>query len=250
MKHRFLNGVVTAAMIAAALAIFYALFCAFLVMARDADEPEQREVVIDLPAEGAPVAEGAEIGIEVGGIEIYREGDGPAPAWYDPTEPMAAEWSANARVCDDQRTSGLQSDYILDVPLNAEFQTYLHGLWEENGVPYTLAVAVIEQESNYNPAAISPTNDWGLMQINEVCHEWLEAELGIDDWLDPYQNAKAGVYILAGYYAKYHYDSGTLVAYNRGQAYAEKLFAAGIYETDYSRRVIGIRWRLEHGGAE
>lgn len=27
-------------------------------------------------------------------LEIYVEGEGPAPAWYDPTEPMAAEWKA------------------------------------------------------------------------------------------------------------------------------------------------------------
>ena len=40
------------------------------------------------------------------------------------------------------------------------------------------------------------------------------------------------------------------MAYNMGQAAAEELFAQGVYETDYSRRVIGIRWRLEHGGTE
>lgn len=34
------------------------------------------------------------------------------------------------------------------------------------------------------------------------------------------------------------------------QAAVEALFKAGVFETDYSRRVIGIRWRLEHGGAE
>ena len=31
------------------------------------------------------------------GIEIYREGEGEPPAWYDPTEPMAAEYSASYR---------------------------------------------------------------------------------------------------------------------------------------------------------
>ena len=31
------------------------------------------------------------------GIEIYREGEGEPPAWYDPDEPMAAEYSASCR---------------------------------------------------------------------------------------------------------------------------------------------------------
>lgn len=31
------------------------------------------------------------------GLPTYTEGDGPAPEWYDPTEPMAAEWVANDR---------------------------------------------------------------------------------------------------------------------------------------------------------
>ena len=30
-------------------------------------------------------------------FERYVEGEGPAPEWYDPTEPMAAEWVANDR---------------------------------------------------------------------------------------------------------------------------------------------------------
>ena len=231
---------------AAALAAFYGLFSAFVVMARDADEPERREVVIDISGAGAPVAEDAEFvtDINVGNIEIYREGDGPAPAWYDPTEPMAAEWSAET--CQQLA----ESWQILDVPLDEDFQNYLHGLCEEYGVPFTLAVAVIEAESTYRADVISGDGDYGLMQINWRCLSWLSDELGIEDFLDPYQNAKAGVYILGMYYRQYGADSGTLMAYNMGQAAAEELFAAGVYETDYSRRVIGIRYRIENGGAE
>lgn len=227
---------------AAALAIFCALFCMFLVIVRDLDgetpDTERAEIVIDLPSSG------------VYGMD-YEEFFGV------PEDIGVGECTDNARTADGNARGVLdigcvyaEPDYILAVPLSEAFQVYLHGLCEDAGVPYTLAVAVIEQESNYDPAAVSPTNDWGLMQINEVCHEWLEAELGIDDWLDPYQNAKAGVWILGGYYRQYGYASGALVAYNQGQASAEAMFSAGVYETDYSRRVIGIRWRLEHGGAE
>ena len=33
-------------------------------------------------------------------LQIYREGDGPAPEWYRPDEPMAVEWMANAQQSD------------------------------------------------------------------------------------------------------------------------------------------------------
>ena len=213
----------------------------------------------------APVAEEAEFvtDINVGdiGIEIYREGDGPAPAWYRPSEPMAAEWSAaNYRqvtesnieavsVGSEPKNASDQQVKLLDVPLSADFQIYLHGLCEEYGVPFTLAVAVIEAESTYRADVISDDGDYGLMQINWRCLSWLSDALGITDFLDPYQNALAGVWILGGYYRRYGYASGALVAYNQGQQSAEALFAAGIYETDYSRRVISIRWRIENGGA-
>ena len=108
-----------------------------------------------------------------------------------------------------------------------------------------LAVAVIEAESGYDPGAVSDCGDYGLMQINKICHGWLGAECGVTDWLDPYQNARAGVYLLGEYWRDYGYESGTLMAYNMGREAAEELFARGIYATDYSDRVIGIRGRLE-----
>ena len=141
---------------------------------------------------------------------------------------------------------GSKQDYILDVPLDAEFQTYLHGLCEEYGVPYTLAVAVIEAESTYRADVISDDGDYGLMQINWRCLSWLSDELGITDFLDARQNARAGVYILGLYYREYGADSGTLMAYNMGQDAAEKLFEQGIYATSYSDRVISIKWRIDN----
>lgn len=250
----------TAVGIAAALAVFYILFAAFVMLARDA-EPERREVIVREYGHG-PAAEEAEFvtDMDVGRIEIYREGDGPAPAWYDPSEPMAAEWSAeepeqggfgfNGEPDGKNTGVGTTNDYIIDVPLSEEFQRYLYGLCTEYGVPYTLAIAVIEAESTYRADAVSSDGDYGLMQINWRCLSWLADELGITDFLDAKQNALAGVWILGGYYRRYGYASGALVAYNQGQQSAEALFAAGIYETDYSRRVMEIQRRIENGGAK
>lgn len=235
---RIWDAIVLFGGLALAIWILYEIFCLFLTMAMAAGEPERREAVIAVPA-----AVPEETGADEAAFEIYREGDGPAPAWYKPNEEMAAEWSAE--------TCQLlaESCQIFDVPLDEDFQIYLNGLCTEYGVPYTLAVAVIEAESTYRADVISWDGDYGLMQINWRCHEWLSDELGITNFLDPYQNARAGVWILGKYYSQYGADSGTLMAYNMGQAAAERLFAAGVYETDYSRRVIGIRYRIENGGA-
>ena len=206
-------------------------------------------------------------------LDTYTEGDGPAPAWYRPDEPMAAEWFASCQQvaecnsgngfasfdkfsasfeqvtdagCPDYSTEPeVVPEWVLDVPLDRWFQEYLHDLCEAEGVPYLLAVAVIEAESGYDPGAVSVCGDYGLMQINEICHGWLGAECGVTDFIDPWQNVRAGVHLLGMYWRDYGAESGTLMAYNMGREAAEELFARGIYETDYSARVIGIRGRLE-----
>lgn len=216
------------------------------------------DLPVDEPAEGvgrnpAVVRYLAGAGAEEIGtalcLDTYTEGDAPVPAWWNPEEPMAVEWREVERYdigCPDYAIEAeVIPSYLLDVPLDRWFQEYLHGLCEAEGVPYLLAVAVIEAESGYDPGAVSVCGDYGLMQINEVCHEWLGAELGITDFLDPWQNARAGVYLLGMYYRDFGYESGTLMAYNMGREAAEELFARGIYATDYSDRVIGIRGRLE-----
>lgn len=48
-------------------------------------------------------------------IEEYREGDGPAPEWYRPDEPMAAEWEADKNA-DNSRTSPGQTRTDIGCP--------------------------------------------------------------------------------------------------------------------------------------
>ncbi len=137
------------------------------------------------------------------------------------------------------------TSYMLDVPLDAEMQKYIHGLCEENNVPYNLVVAIIERESSYRPEVISKTNDYGLMQINVINHETLEKTLGITDFLDPKQNCEAGIYIISGYWNKYGDYHKALMAYNMGETGAGRKWKQGIFTTDYSEGVIEIMNRLE-----
>lgn len=128
---------------------------------------------------------------------------------------------------------------LYDVPMPDELQAYLYRVCEEDRVPYELAIALIGNESDYRPDVISKTNDYGLMQVNRCNHEWLSEELGVEDFLDPEENIRAGVYILSGLFEKYEDPHMVLMAYNMGEGGAKKQWDKGVYQSEYSRRVIG-----------
>lgn len=130
-----------------------------------------------------------------------------------------------------------ESRYVIyDVPLSEELQEYTQDVCEEYGVSYPLVLAIMKQESEFRADAISATGDYGIMQINDGNHEWLEGALGITDWLDPEQNILAGVYVLS----QIDYDDPhqVLMSYNCGPSGAKSLWADGIYSTAYSRAVV------------
>ena len=126
-----------------------------------------------------------------------------------------------------------------DVPLSAELQEYIWLLSQEYEVPYELIYALIETESSFRPNVVSSTNDYGLMQINKVNHEWLSNELGISDFLNPEQNILAGCYILSGHLRATEGDIVlALMRYNCGAAGAKRLWSQGIYSTRYTDKVM------------
>ena len=90
--------------------------------------------------------------------------------------------------------------FYYDCPLSHDLQDYIRKLCEENKVSMSLVIALIESESSFRMNVVSNTNDYGLMQINEINHEWLSEEYGITDFLDPYQNVFCGITILSEHY--------------------------------------------------
>lgn len=123
-----------------------------------------------------------------------------------------------------------------DVPLSHELQDYIRG--NGYGLDLALVLAVIEVESDYTSDVISETNDWGLMQINAVNHQWLAEQYGLTDMLDARQNLDAGIIILNDCINNSPNMHGALTAYNRGLGGANELWERGIYETEYSRKVL------------
>lgn len=136
-------------------------------------------------------------------------------------------------------SNGAELGYVpLDCGMDEDLQEFIYSLSYGYGIDYTLVMGLIEQESSFDSNIISKTNDYGLMQINTINHEWLKESLGITDFLDPYQNTRAGVYILRNLFEKYQDTAKVLMAYNMGETGARKLWDKGIYETGYTQKVM------------
>lgn len=126
---------------------------------------------------------------------------------------------------------------LSDIPLDQHIQEYIYDLCQVNEIDYSLVLAVIKHESDFNADLISSTDDYGLMQINKCNHGWLRDELGDIDFLDPVDNVRCGVYILKQLLDKYDTEKA-LMAYNMGISGAKKLWDQGITSSKYSRGVL------------
>jgi len=140
---------------------------------------------------------------------------------------------------------------IYDIPLTEELQEYTFTLCEEYGVDYEMVLALMNRESEYKAGVISKTGDYGIMQINKVNHEWLREKLGITDFLDPEQNIRCGIYMLADLMKKYDDPHRVLMAYNMGERGAREYVAKGNTSSAYSRYIMQLRDKLlQEGGKE
>lgn len=135
--------------------------------------------------------------------------------------------------------------FLYDIPLSDSLQRYIYEICAEKSVPVTLALAMIEHESGFNPEVVSSTNDYGLMQINAVNHDWLEEQYRTADFLNPYQNAFCGITIIGGYIEKYGDYGKALMAYNMGDYGAQKAWESGVTNTNYSSTILELMQEYE-----
>lgn len=120
--------------------------------------------------------------------------------------------------------------------LDSELQKTMLAMCEKYKVPFALVLAVAEQESHFDPDAVSRTNDYGMMQINQINFEWLQKK-GINP-LDHKGNIEAGVLMLSQALEKHGETELALMAYNCGDAGAKRLWNKGVYSTKYSSSIM------------
>lgn len=146
-----------------------------------------------------------------------------APTIPEPTKPTEPEDVEHKTMEDPPVDSG---SFRKDVPLDAGTQALLRSACEESGIPYALALAVIDQETDFRNITGDGGNSIGYMQIQPRWHQLRMERLGVEDLQDPYSNFRVGCDYLAELLAQYSLAEA-LTAYNTGRpgqsAYADEV---------------------------
>lgn len=137
----------------------------------------------------------------------------------------------------DQEVESFYSAPIYNIPLSEELQQYTFDMCNMYGIrdKYDIVLALMWQESNFNPETMSSTDDYGIMQINAIHFtDTFDAVAA----MDPKLCIEYGVDHLSCLYAEYVDDNMTLMAYNMGRCGAASHWAAGTYASTYSLNII------------
>lgn len=164
------------------------------------------------------------------------------------TETLIYGRTADGKIFDGDMSVSYESEDTLfvplGVPLDSDVQEFIYYLSKGYNMDFTFVMAIIQQESGYQPDAVSNTDDYGLMQINKVNHGYITDEIGVTNYLDPYENVRAGMFILRKLFEKYETPEKVLMAYNLGESGAKALWDKGVFETNYSKSVQCIQREL------
>lgn len=87
--------------------------------------------------------------------------------------------------------------YIKEIPMDYEEQKFLHSLCERFDIPYTLMLAQIRCESNFDNSLIGSCGDTGYFQILPSWDKYLEQELSRKVNLkDSFDNLESGTLLM------------------------------------------------------
>lgn len=147
---------------------------------------------------------------------------------------------------DETFTEEIPPDLVIDdlcfTSLNCEMpeeqQEFTYYLCKGYNVDFSLVMGLIQTESGFDPSIVSTTHDYGYMQINRINHQWLRDVLGVTDFTDPYENVRAGVFVLRKLFERYQDTNMVLMAYNMGEDAAARLWEKGVYSTNYTEKVL------------
>lgn len=163
-----------------------------------------------------------------------------------PNKTITVSKSVEVPMYASEKLPDTKENFHFNIPLSYSLQDYLYEVCADEEVPITLILAMIETESSFNPEIISSTDDYGLMQLNKINHEWLNEEFRAADMLNPYQNVFCGTKVIASYVRKYDGDfNKALMAYNMGDYGANKAWDNGITSTKYSEKILGLMKKYE-----
>lgn len=176
------------------------------------------------------------------GLELRNDKPNVDPTVVELPDPLVAE--KLIQLSQLEMITEEPAPIVYDVPLSADLQAYIRS---KSGTEdrTRLVIAMISVESSFDPSAVSSTDDYGLMQINSINHDWLEETLGITNFLDPYQSVDAGTHMIGELLDDYGDVHLALMAYNMGRTGAKRCWDQGIYSSEYSRKIVDRMNTLE-----
>jgi hypothetical protein len=133
----------------------------------------------------------------------------------------------------DKKTVGCKyPEVIADVKLLGWVNSYS----KKHGLDPRLVYALIEQESRFNPCAVSPKGAQGLMQIMPDTQKLL----GLSEPFNPERNIAAGTQYLRAMLDKFQTEVMALAAYNAGPGAVAKHGGVPPYDEtkDYVLKVV------------
>ena len=129
------------------------------------------------------------------------------------------------------------------LPLSVPLQNHLQQCCEDNQIPVSLALAVIQVESNFQLDAEN-NGSVGLMQLNGAYAEVFEEKYDLQDLENAYDNLTGGISFLGDLCQKYPLEQALMV-YNLGEGGMLQATAKGIYRTAYVDRVLQAQQNYE-----
>ena len=153
------------------------------------------------------------------GVACTEREDKPEPVQeaYIQSDPLMAAIPAAEEL--QERKLGLCEDTYLreDIPLSYELQAMLYGACLEFEIDYSLALAVVEQETNFRNVTGDDGASVGFMQIQDRWWSGLMEEIGARDLTDPEDNFRTGCAIIRKLMDKHGSVEDALTAYNSGR---------------------------------
>lgn len=197
--------------------VILTVICAIIVDASDVVEPMTPDVASE-PIERVPIP-----------VDIFEE-----ESKEEPVEEIETR-----SIVEPVEEEIVEEVKYFDIPLDEALQDHIFALCEASGVDVSVVLAMIDQESKFDINAVGDGGRaLGLMQIHPRWHEARMNRLKCWDLMDPYQNMTVAVDLIAELAASGKGIEWVLMAYNGGEAYADRKVAAGEV-SEYAVEVLG-----------
>lgn len=128
--------------------------------------------------------------------------------------------------------------YCEAVPLTAEEQMELFNAADAFDIWYPLALGMVDVETSFQNVAGDGGASIGYLQVNGTLHTDLMEQVGATDLWVPRDNFSTGLAYLAQQMERTDTVHKALMAYNMGPSGAAAAWEEGIYETEYSQKVL------------